>query len=124
MKRLQEYLKKDYRVKAQRKGLAGCYECLDLMAATYAASRILNKRRVMLKKEYMFLVMAVISFALSFIFKGYFLQFLAASVVLAIKWIVESKTTRMLITIQEAYKKDSIKDFGRISSNVKEYERR
>ena len=41
---------------------------------------------------------------ISFIFTEYFLQFLIASCITAIKWIIDSKTTKMLITVHNALK--------------------
>lgn len=148
--KLNEFLRKDYRDKALRpakdclsidelynyaKGaslerekmrieshLAGCYRCLDgLVAINSGMKPYGGARRRVLKKEYICLIAAIVCFAFSFIYSRYFLQFLAATLILGIKWIVDSKTNRMLIMIYDAYKRGGEKEAGRV---LKETERR
>lgn len=45
-------------------------------------------------------------FILSFIFKAYFLQFLAAAVILGLKWVMDTGSTRALIMIYETWKRN------------------
>lgn len=73
-----------------------------------------------MKREGLFLIMAVGFFILSFIFSRYFLQFLAAAIILSLKWIVDSKNSKILITIYEAWKRGGERETGRL---LKEMER-
>lgn len=67
-----------------------------------------------MKKINLYLVLACAAFLLSFITPRYFIQSLVATLILGIKWVVDSKTTRMLIMIQEAWKKGGERDVSRI----------
>lgn len=141
--KLNEFLKKDYQKKALRlpkncltfdeiynyanrnlpqkdkmrteSHLAECYHCLDTLTAIYKGAKALgNKRRLNLKREYMYLILAILCFASSFVFSRYFLQFLAATLILGMKWIVDSKTNRILIMIYDAYKRGGEREAGRV----------
>lgn len=95
--------------------LAGCYHCLDIVVSMHDGNKYFhNKRGLNMKKEYLYLLMALVCFLSSFIFKGYFLQFLAATIVLGMKWVVDSKTNRMLIMIYEAWRKGGEREAGRV----------
>lgn len=89
--------------------IAECYHCLDMLTAADAGKKGMLKADMKdgFKKEYLYLVTAILSFTLSFLFSKYFLQFLAAAVILGIKWIVDSKSSKTLITVYETLKKDS-----------------
>lgn len=147
MNGIKEFLRDDYRKKAlyrskdcisfeklydyingispigMRKGveshLAKCYHCLDVMISIHSGIKdSYYKRRWVLKKEVLFLIMAVICFLSSFIFSRFFLQFLTATIILGIKWIVDSKSSRMLIMIYEAWKRGGESEAGRILKNI------
>lgn len=97
--------------------LSGCYRCLDMLVAIRAGMdyRYDNKYgRENMKKDGLFLLLAVICFVLSFLFGRYFLQFLAATLILSMKWIVDTKTNRMLIMIYDAWKRSGEKGAGRL----------
>lgn len=98
-----------------------CYSCLDMLVSIHDGISRTRKRRYKLKRESLYLLMAIICFILSFLFRGYFLQFLAATLLLGIKWIVDSKSSRMLIMIYEAWKRGGEREAGRI---LKDIERR
>lgn len=86
--------------------LARCYHCLDIVVSMYDGDKYIYKRRRRgLKKEDIFLIIAIISFLSSFIFSRYFLQFLTATFILGVKWIVDTRSTKTLIMIYEAYKR-------------------
>ena len=100
--------------------LAECYRCLDILVSIYdGTKKIAKTRRVKLKKEHIFLVVAIIAFALSFIFSRYFLQFLTATIVFGIKWIVDSKSTKTLIMINEAWKRGGEIEAIRVLKDIK-----
>ncbi len=131
MKKIKEYLKRDYKENVLKKTgecllpetlysyakgglspsekdaaeshIAGCYHCLDLLVSINKGVRFQRIRRVKMRKEHIFLLMAVISFVLSFVLSSYFLQLLTVTVIFGIKWIIDSKSTRMLIMVHEAW---------------------
>ncbi|MFQ5952103.1 MAG: zf-HC2 domain-containing protein [Candidatus Omnitrophota bacterium] len=93
--------------RAAEKHLAGCTKCRKLVVEAHEITSGLDfsqiKRSLMKKNNYWFLG-AVIAFILSFIFTKYFLQFLVACLLMGGKWIIDSKTTKMLVMIYEAWK--------------------
>jgi hypothetical protein len=100
--------------------LAECYRCLDILVSIHdGTKKIAKTRRVILKKEHMFLAVAIIAFTLSFIFSRYFLQFLTATIVFGIKWIVDSKSTKTLIMINEAWKRGGEVEAMRVLKDIK-----
>ena len=71
-----------------------------------------------MKKINIYLILAIISFILSFVFQHYFVQFLTATLLLGIKWISDAKSTKMLVMIYEAWKKGGEKEASRILSSL------
>ena len=57
------------------------------------------------RKTWRWLAAAVVSFLCSFFFHRYFIQFSVATLLFGIKWIVETRTTRVLIAIQDAWRR-------------------
>lgn len=99
--------------------LAGCYRCLDALVAIKEGDVIFNnKRRPGLKKEWLYLALAVLCFGASFVFSRYFLQFLTATLILGMKWVVDSKTSRMLIMVYDAWKRGGDREAGRILKEI------
>lgn len=81
--------------------LASCDHCLDTFVSIcdgmkFSASKK-YKKRPRFKKTDLLLLVAIVSFLLSFIFKHYFLQFLVATLIFSIKWIADTKSNRTLI---------------------------
>jgi hypothetical protein len=106
---------------AASRHLAECPECLEKMVLSYDSVKEFqknsmpgNRKGTFMKRINIYLILALVSFLLSFITPRYFLQFLVATIVLGAKWVVDSKTTRMLIMIQEAFKKGGEKEASRI----------
>jgi len=98
--------------------LIKCDKCRILIADTH---KIVNEfdlkhslRHILsLFTHNIFLMISLVTLVLSFLFPEYFLQFLTASVLSGIKWIVDSKSIKMLIMIHEAWKhgnKDNLSD--------------
>ena len=91
------------------KHLAGCAGCRKTIVE---AHEILNKPDIrQIKREILnwlktnrWLLGAMILLILSFMFPKYFLQFLVACLLMGAKWIIDSKTTKMLIMIHQALK--------------------
>jgi hypothetical protein len=101
--------------------IAACGECLEKIVSAYEAVRSIDKRIPkkrgngnFMKKINIYLLLAVISFSLSFITPRCFLQLLVATLLLGTKWIVDAKSTKMLVMIYEAWKKGDEKEASRI----------
>ena len=110
--------------------LANCDECLKKAVSAYESvklfkrdvSRQKRKERSMGKINFYF-IFAVMAFALSFIVPRFFLQLLVATLLLGAKWIVDSRSTKMLVMIHEAWKngggEEASKVIKRLDSNIK-----
>ena len=97
--------------------IACCNDCLDNAVSAYESVKTFKKRKAgVMKKINVYLILAVISFGLSFVFRDYFVQFLTATLLLGIKWISDAKSTKMLVMIYEAWKKGGEKEASRILS--------
>ena len=102
--------------------VAGCNVCLDMLLVAYEAqrkkfsiwplrglTRTIFFERVRLggrvekaKKKnpgLKWLLAALVFFGLSFVFRGYFLQFLAAAIILGFKWVMEGEGAKRVIMI-------------------------
>ena len=99
--------------------IACCSDCLDSAVSAYESVETFKKGKPkVMKKINIYLVLAVISFILSFALRDFFLQFLTATVLLGIKWIADAKSTKMLVMIYEAWKKGQEKESSRILSSL------
>lgn len=97
------------------KHLARCDECLNIIVSAYDSVRPRKKeRKNFMKKINLYLLLAMISFTLSFVTPRYFIQLLVATLILGIKWVVDSKSAKMLVMIYEAWKKGGEKEASRI----------
>lgn len=92
--------------------LASCGECLAAAVAAHEAVNECGKTKRKkkwgfgsMKKLNIYLIIAIIAFALSFMVPRYFVQLLVATLLCGMKWIVDSKSTRMLVMIHEAWKR-------------------
>jgi len=101
--------------------LAGCPACTeDLVLAQKASSMYTNTRSGRKGpssrglKKHVWIILALVCFAGSFLYSRYFLQFLAATLILAAKWIFETVNARILIMIYDAWKKGGEKEVGRV----------
>ena len=105
-------LSKDDRERLE-KHLSSCGQCLDTIVAAHEAVTAFDKKRplkklkeTIMKKMNIYLLLAIISFSFSFITPRFFIQLLVATLLLGIKWVADSKSTRMLVMIYEAWKRD------------------
>jgi len=101
--------------------IASCEECLAKLVSIHESvgdfkkGGIFKKRKGhFMKKINFYLIFAIVSFVLSFITPKYFLQFLVATVVLGTKWVADSKSTRMLVMIYEAWKRGGEKEASQV----------
>ena len=103
--------------KAVEDHIACCNDCLDNAISAYESVKKFKERKAgIMKRSNIYLILAIISFILSFVFQRYFVQFLTATLLLGIKWIADAKSTKMLIMIYEAWKKGGEKEASRILS--------
>ncbi len=107
----------------RRKGvedhIACCDSCLESAVSAHESVKKFKKGKPgSMKRINIFLLLAIISFTLSFIFRDYFLQFLTATILLGAKWISDAKSTKMLVMIYEAWKKGGEKEASRILSSL------
>lgn len=99
--------------------IAGCNECLEKIVSAHESVKLFKKGTVnIMKKVNFYLIFAILSFTLSFITPRYFIQLLVATLLLGIKWIVDSKSTKMLVMIYEAWKKGGEKEASRILEHL------
>lgn len=101
--------------------IAGCGECLEKIVSAHEAVAAFRKNKHyekgkanFMKKINIYLVLAVLAFALSFAMPQYFMQLLVATLLLGIKWVADSKSTKMLVMIYEAWKKGGDKEAGQV----------
>jgi hypothetical protein len=104
-----------------RDHLAICGDCLGKAVISFESVKEFrsntsgkNRKAGFMKKINIYLILAIISFMLSFITPKYFLQLLVATLVLGAKWVVDSKTTKLLVTVHEALKRGDDKEAARI----------
>lgn len=91
------------------KHLAACTECRQLLAEVHDCLdgpdiRQIYRNVLCWVKKNRWLIGAATAFLCSFLFPGHFLQFLAACLILGIKWVIDAKTAKMLIMVYEAWK--------------------
>lgn len=92
--------------------IAVCNNCLDLLVVAYESQgkkcpealrqRIKNRlglRQKRKRPEVKWLIAAIVFFALSFVFRQYFLQFLAGAIILGFKWVMEGEGERRIVMI-------------------------
>lgn len=119
---LADYLSKDLSgADRQRveKHIASCDECREKAVTAYESVKIFKKLGGnFMKKLNIYLILAIISFALSFIESRFFLQFLTATLLLGIKWVTDSKSTKMLVMIYDAWKRGQDKEVSRILTHL------
>ncbi|NQT33430.1 MAG: hypothetical protein HQ594_07150 [Candidatus Omnitrophica bacterium] len=95
--------------------LIRCGQCRKLIVEAHEVLtnpdmwEIMNKILLWIKKN-RWLTGSLVSLVLSFFFSEYFLQFLLIAFLLGAKWIVDARATRMLIMINESWKKNTMKE--------------
>jgi len=105
--------------------IASCPECLASIVSAYESVKMFKKERhnrkgkgKFMKNTNIYLILAALSFLLSFIIPRYFAQFLVATTLLGIKWISDSKSAKMLVMIYDAWKNGGEKEASRIISTL------
>ena len=83
-----------YRIAEAARAVKGDLTLKKILAALLAIHRGGN----------IWITVSMVSFTLSFIFPRHFVQFLVVTIIFGLKWIVDNKNTKTLITIHEACK--------------------
>lgn len=99
--------------------IAQCGECLARIVSAHESVNMSRKDAKPRKGNIMnkinpYLCLAILAFALSFVMPRYFIQLLVVTAILGIKWVVDSKTTKMLVMIYEAWKRGGEKEASQI----------
>ncbi|NQT47168.1 MAG: zf-HC2 domain-containing protein [Candidatus Omnitrophica bacterium] len=104
------------------KHLAGCPECLENLVIAKETDMPTKKGLwnglIEFAKKNRWLLASGLSFGLSFALPRYFLQFLTATVILSLKWIFDSRATKTLIMIHNAWKERDNKGLHRIMDRI------
>ncbi|MFH1853879.1 MAG: zf-HC2 domain-containing protein [Candidatus Omnitrophota bacterium] len=105
---LDENLSEQERNRIERH-LSDCKKCLDMLIVAYDAGKTTKRRWDFRKKKdnpaLKWLLASFFLFALSFIFKRFFLQFLIAGGILGFKWVMEGEGARRAIMIFKGIEK-------------------
>jgi hypothetical protein len=110
--------------KAVESHLASCADCRKLLSEAYDVlitpdlHEIFFNIKRWLRKN-IWLIVAVSALASSFFFPKYFIQLITATILSGTKWIIDAKTTKMLITIYETWKKSDKDTTDSIFSDTK-----
>lgn len=101
------------------RGRAGAIQRAKSIPSIYPKAR----KSYMKRNRYLFI--AAIFFILSFLFKGYFLQFLVAASIFGLKWIMDTGGSKALIMIYDAWqhKKEQKGDEEKTSPLIKNRDR-
>jgi hypothetical protein len=120
--------------------LAECSHCLSLLVLAEESLRdmegiapsrkMIMRAKNILRKDtkspknlilrYRWQFLAFISFALSFAFSRYFLQFLVIGAVFALKWVFDTASRRTLIMIYDAWRRKDRSEIDRILGNFED----
>ena len=101
------------------KHLSECDECRTLLADTHEVLQGINLVEIadnifrwIIRSRW--LIGSLAALLSSFLFPGYFLQFLVMCILAGVKWIIDAKATKTLIMVREAQKHG--KSAGRLPS--------
>ena len=106
--------------------LVGCPHCRQLLIETceIMSSRLVYKRVKMWLNSIVknrWLIGAVTALALSFFVPVYFFQFLTVCFLAGAKWIIDARTTKMMIMIHEAWKRGGKAELDKELSRFKHF---
>jgi len=105
--------------------LASCRECFHTMIAAHEAvtkfrkdEKTKNRRSRFMKKINPYLALAIVFFLFSFITPRFFIQSLVATLLFGIKWVADSRSTKMLVMIYDAWKRGGDKEVSRVLDTI------
>jgi len=94
----------------------GCFWCIEQLDQAQRAQSFYKGNKLAIlnitdwAKKNKWLLGAGIAFVLSFVFSGYFLQFLILTLLMGIKWIFSTGGNKTVVMIYDAWKKKSRDD--------------
>ena len=93
---------------------ANCSKCRELLAEVHEALAkptipLLCRNVLSWIRKNLWLIGGCAAFFCSFLFAKYFLQFLAACLIMCLKWLIDAKTVKTLIMVYEAWKQGKTK---------------
>lgn len=101
--------------------LASCEECLTKALSAFEAVKDFNSgrsrkkdREQKMKMTRAYPLLAAVSFLLSFVWPRHFLQLLAAAVIFSIKWIADSRSSKTLVMIHEAWRSGGAEEASKV----------
>ena len=118
--------------------ISGCKTCLEKLSLAFKADTLYKEGRLappsqeaivkaqriakpkQKTKKNLWLFSAIAAFALSFLFPRYFLQCLTATILLGIKWILESENMRTLILVIDSWRRHEHARDDEISQRLKD----
>ena len=107
--------------------LGSCDRCLGRIASAHDAVSQFNngvthskKRGSIMKKLNLCVLLTLVTFVISFVIPRFFVQLLVATLLLGLKWVTDSKSTKMLVMIHEAWKKDGVPGASRILKTLED----
>jgi len=126
---------------AFEKHIAGCSACLECLSLSAKADSLFKairmapasagtiakaeaiaagpaKARRNIRRR-LWLVAAIVAFAASFVFPRYFLQCLVATILLGVKWIMESENMRTMILVLDSWRRHDSGRNEEISGRLK-----
>jgi hypothetical protein len=105
--------------------ITSCEECLKAMTAAHETiARFRNDKKKdsrkvnIMKKINPYLALAILFFLFSFITPKFFIQSLVATLLFGIKWVADSRSTKMLVMIHDAWKRGDDKGVSRILNTI------
>jgi len=110
--------------------LASCDECLAAVVSADEAVEKFRKnlkgknRRNFFKMTNIYLIIAVVSFAISFAIPRFFIQSLVATLLFGMKWIADSRSTKTLVMVHDAWKRGADKEVSRLLSGIAKEDRK
>lgn len=130
------------------KHLGGCNFCLSQLNLAFEAEKLkkyrrygkvpvtaVNKAKALLKddrkdsrakkmlsraKKHLFLSGAIVFFIASFLLPKYFMQCLAAALILGIRWVFESENGRILVMVLDSWRRHSQDKDNEITNRLKD----
>jgi len=102
--------------KSMAEHIKGCFWCIEQLDQAQRAQSIYEGNKAAAAniadwaKKNKWLLGAGIAFILSFVFSGYFLQFLILTLLMGIKWIFSTGGSKTVVMIYDAWKRKSRDD--------------
>lgn len=104
------------------KHIASCARCRRLLVEILSVKKAIKPDIGVISlwgKRNIWFLCSFLCIVMSFFMPRYFLQLLAFALITGAKWIIDSRTTRMLVMIYEAWRKKDDSELGRLISGIK-----